>query len=144
MVFNEREYTEEDEMTIPLLTRVWEAQKAAAARLKSRLGGDVFIEEPLFPQGEYTPAYPPLINIIERNLDRLCEGGYRTAGAGPSVTWRGELADNPRLSCRDVNRWFGACAALAETYERTASGAVITGAAACGGDKTRQIIRRVT
>jgi len=136
-------FTPADTLELADLEALYTRQAALAETFRTRLHRPVWLTPPDLQWGVYTPAYASLLNVLENNLRAL----YQSRSTGeiePARTWLGIERDKPRLSCKDVNRWFATLAILTQGIGLTAARIPVTNACTAGGSRTRQWIRTVT
>ena len=86
-----------------------------------------------------TAAY---INRIEDNIRDLSANGYHPSEMPAPKNWLGEDLDSPRLSYRDVNRWFESIGELINMAYGIKGRLPITGTFESGDNRTVQLFSR--
>lgn len=135
--------TASDYMSIEIYNKAYAFQLSLQQLFMIALLRTVILAVTDTSEGTETIPFADLINIIERNIDRLVAGGYRPSLMQDTMTWLGERHDLRALDYTDINRWFESMEMIQELIESISSRALITGNYTTGSDKTRQIIRAV-
>lgn len=135
--------TANDYMTPDIIDGAYNEQQRLRRLFFDLIQRIVELSEPDTALGNHTIPYPTLINVVERNIDKLTAGGYRPSNMQNTVDWKGELNDLVRFSYRDVNRWFETFEQLEGLIYSIVYRGLITGNFSTGNDRTRQIIRSV-
>ena len=135
--------TQNDFMSIELIELVLDKQQNVVKLFNDLLGYHVVIEGVDTSDGIKTVPFPAMINAIERNVGALKFFEHMPRTVEPTVHWLGERNDSPRLSYRDVNRWFESLEIIESMIRSIYSRSPITGSHASGPCRTSQILRRV-